>query len=79
MSDSEIDENVETVVVTEDSSHPLDNTLLTFICHGFNVDTPIHVKKIVLETFSLSEIKLSTESCRICVMVYWMSYTIIVM
>ena len=56
MSDSEVEE---TVAVAEDSAHPVVNTLLAFICHGLNVGTPINVKKIVLETFSLSEIKLS--------------------
>ena len=56
MSDSEVEE---TVAVAEDSAHPVVNTLLASICHGLNVGTPINVKKIVLETFSLSEIKLS--------------------
>ena len=64
MSDSEVEE---TVAVAEESVYPVVNTLLAFICHGLNVGTSINVTKIVLETFSLSEIKLShrnlTDSC----------------
>ena len=35
---------------------PIVNTVLSYMCFGLNVKTPSNVKKIVMQTFSYSEI-----------------------